>query len=247
MRKSLLKKISTLLISVILFSSAFTPVYAGTYDSAELIKAVQNILNAFEFDCGIPDGVIGNSTIEAIKSYQKDQGLPETGEISYELIDRLKAGIPLSLFNKRYNEAVDYWNAHKNVIWSDTTQSAVTLEYIDVNESDEKYQPNNNLMVYVNPNVKDRKMVGNINLGSASGTAFDVYLASAEIMTTFYAFDLAIENPEDAVDFLDDLLNNAPFESGSGVEYDNYSVKGLLLYKAEYGTFSASSISSDYD
>lgn len=44
MRKSILKKISTLLISVMLFSSTFTPVYAGTYDSAELIKAVQNIL-----------------------------------------------------------------------------------------------------------------------------------------------------------------------------------------------------------
>ncbi len=55
------------------------------------IRAVQVALNALGFDAGSPDGVFGNSTSEAIRQYQAQAGLAETGSVTAELVDSLNA------------------------------------------------------------------------------------------------------------------------------------------------------------
>ena len=46
-------------------------------DKGELCKWIQNRLNSLGFNCGNPDGIIGNNTINAIHSWQKANGLGE--------------------------------------------------------------------------------------------------------------------------------------------------------------------------
>ena len=59
------------------------------YNNIDAVKVVQEALNEKGYSCGTPDGIIGNATIEAIKSFQSDYNLNETGEINDELIDVL--------------------------------------------------------------------------------------------------------------------------------------------------------------
>ena len=216
---------------------------------SEAIKGVQGYLNYFGYNCGTPDGVMGDKTKESIKAYQREQGLAETGEITEELLDRLIAGIPLNIFSTRYNEAVDFWNENKQV-WDEYGVNP-SLEHVDFNETQETYTPNNNLTLYLNPNLKDRKMVGNINIVSDSDAGFNVDVSMAEIFTSIYAFDIEIDTPGQAIELFNDMSdgceNNGSYTNpSSGVTYDNYSVKGYLCYKATYDSFENSSISTDY-
>lgn len=55
------------------------------------VKGVQTALNAMGYEAGTPDGSIGPATARAIRAYQADAGLGETGKISAELIDSLNA------------------------------------------------------------------------------------------------------------------------------------------------------------
>ena len=55
------------------------------------IRAVQVALNALGFDAGSPDGIFGNSTSEAIRQYQAQAGLAETGSVTAELVESLNA------------------------------------------------------------------------------------------------------------------------------------------------------------
>lgn len=215
----------------------------------QAIEGVQGYLNYFGYNCGTPDGVMGDKTRESIKAYQREQGLAETGEITEELLDRLIAGIPLKTFSERYNEAVDFWNENKQV-WDEYGVNP-SLEHVDFNETQETYTPNNNLTLYVNPNLKDRKMVGNINIVSDSDTGFNVDVSMAELFVLLYAFDIEIDTPGDAPELFNDMSdgckNNGSYTNpSSGVTYDNYSVKGYLCYKATYDSFENSSISTDY-
>lgn len=52
-------------------------------------KRLQQQLTAKGFDAGTADGVIGAKTEAAIRAYQRSQGLPETGEPSMGLLQRL--------------------------------------------------------------------------------------------------------------------------------------------------------------
>ncbi len=54
-----------------------------------VIMQVQTALNALGYKSGTPDGVIGKGTKAAIKSYQRDKGLKETGTINTQLIKSL--------------------------------------------------------------------------------------------------------------------------------------------------------------
>ncbi len=56
-----------------------------------LIKEAQILLNANGFDVGAPDGIVGPRTIEAIRAFERQVGLPETGEISPLLLQELTA------------------------------------------------------------------------------------------------------------------------------------------------------------
>jgi localization factor PodJL len=56
------------------------------------VQAVQKALNALGYAAGTPDGIMGNGTAMAIRDYQRANGLPVTGTVTAELIDRLNAG-----------------------------------------------------------------------------------------------------------------------------------------------------------
>ena len=58
---------------------------------ARLIRDIQRALAAKGFSPGTPDGIMGPSTRNAIKKFQKSIGLPETGQPSAELLMLLKA------------------------------------------------------------------------------------------------------------------------------------------------------------
>ena len=63
-----------------------------TVDSAskETIKLVQEQLNSLGYDCGVADGISGQKTKDAIKSFQADHGLTVTGEIDGVLLEALE-------------------------------------------------------------------------------------------------------------------------------------------------------------
>lgn len=60
-----------------------------TYNNYDCVRIIQEALNDAGYSCGTPDGVIGDGTRGAIRDYQGDHGLEETGEIDDELIDVL--------------------------------------------------------------------------------------------------------------------------------------------------------------
>lgn len=43
------------------------------------VTALQEMLNALAYDCGTADGVYGNKTVEAVKAFQRDNGLTVDG------------------------------------------------------------------------------------------------------------------------------------------------------------------------
>lgn len=71
--------------------------YGGTQQSEAENKAfddawyAQLLLQRVGYDLGIVDGVVGAKTRKAIRDYQQSRGLPVTGEITSELMDKLLA------------------------------------------------------------------------------------------------------------------------------------------------------------
>jgi len=57
----------------------------------ERVRAVQVALNALGFDVGSPDGIIGPATQDAIRAYQREAGLVETGTLSNAFVESLNA------------------------------------------------------------------------------------------------------------------------------------------------------------
>jgi len=59
--------------------------------SAEILKIrdAQTLLGKLGYPVGTPDGISGSKTRDAIKSFEAVNGLPETGEITDDLIERL--------------------------------------------------------------------------------------------------------------------------------------------------------------
>lgn len=53
------------------------------------VEIVQKLLNRLGYDAGTPDGLLGETTRVAIRSFQRDQRMSETGEITDTLVDRL--------------------------------------------------------------------------------------------------------------------------------------------------------------
>jgi len=54
------------------------------------IRDTQTLLGELGYDVGTPDGIIGSKTRKAIKSFESVNGLPETGQISDDLVRRLE-------------------------------------------------------------------------------------------------------------------------------------------------------------
>jgi len=60
--------------------------------SVEILKIrdAQTLLGQLGYPVGKPDGIPGSKTRDAIKSFEAVNGLPETGQITDELIERLE-------------------------------------------------------------------------------------------------------------------------------------------------------------
>ena len=54
------------------------------------IRDTQTLLGDLGYDVGKPDGIIGSKTRKAIKTFESVNGLPETGQISDDLVRRLE-------------------------------------------------------------------------------------------------------------------------------------------------------------
>lgn len=63
----------------------------------EQLRLVQRELNRAGFFAGPVDGRMGPLTRQAIRAYERDQGLAVTGRLSVALVDRLAAGLPATV------------------------------------------------------------------------------------------------------------------------------------------------------
>ena len=59
--------------------------------SSPLVKEAQILMQGLGFDTGGADGVIGSKTIQAVRSFEYELGLPQTGKINQKLVDILRA------------------------------------------------------------------------------------------------------------------------------------------------------------
>ena len=67
------------------------PTTTASIDMERAVRNVQSILNSNGYDAGDPDGVMGARTTEAIKAFQKDNGLQPTGSVDKALVEALLA------------------------------------------------------------------------------------------------------------------------------------------------------------
>lgn len=61
----------------------------ASVDMKKAIRNVQAILNKNGYDAGSPDGLMGQRTTDAIKAFQKDNGLEANGVVDKALVDKL--------------------------------------------------------------------------------------------------------------------------------------------------------------
>ena len=58
--------------------------------TASLITRAQKLLNKLGYDAGPPNGQLDDQTRDAIKSFERRNGLEETGEVSIPLVTKLE-------------------------------------------------------------------------------------------------------------------------------------------------------------
>ena len=107
------------------FFSLLLPLTSFAQDfSAEEVKEVQLRLEWNEYDTGGVDGKFGAKTATAIRAYQADWGIPETGVISEELISHLNNEHPdtRSRVQKAENQDCSVFNPNP--------QPAETITYV---------------------------------------------------------------------------------------------------------------------
>ena len=64
---------------------------SASIDMDKAIRNIQAILNRSGYDAGQPDGLMGRKTLAAIKAFQRQNGLPDDGNISEALVRKLLA------------------------------------------------------------------------------------------------------------------------------------------------------------
>ena len=62
-------------------------------DAKKTIKELQKALNIMGYDAGTPDGAIGPKTARAIRSFERDNGMGETGRLNQGLVHTINAKI----------------------------------------------------------------------------------------------------------------------------------------------------------
>ena len=65
----------------------------GVVTDKRNIAAAQRTLNQLGYNAGKPDGIVGPDTRQAIRAFQKDQGLVEDGRLTLSLAGKLQAEI----------------------------------------------------------------------------------------------------------------------------------------------------------
>jgi len=63
----------------------------ASIDMKQAVRNIQRILNSQGFDAGVEDGVMGQRTKDAIKAFQKANGIQPTGEVDEPLVRALLA------------------------------------------------------------------------------------------------------------------------------------------------------------
>ncbi len=73
------------------FDEAPKPMQLVVLDSPVVISEMQRLLAKLDFRPGLPDGVLGHRTVEAIRIYQKFAGLEIDGMVTTMLLEDLRA------------------------------------------------------------------------------------------------------------------------------------------------------------
>ena len=73
------------------WAASFVPRAPQDFADTPTVKYVQHTLNRLGFAAGPVDGVVGPRTKGAVTRYQTQAGLPDDGEVSAPLLDRLRA------------------------------------------------------------------------------------------------------------------------------------------------------------
>lgn len=63
---------------------------ASPATNASLVTRAQGLLNKLGYDVGVPDGLMGAQTREAIRSFERKNGLEETGKVTIPLVTKLE-------------------------------------------------------------------------------------------------------------------------------------------------------------
>ena len=84
-----MRKIAVALIIVMM--TGMTTFADPTADS-ETVKSIQTALNAAGYDCGEPDGIVGQKTMDALSKYCSEKGITWDGTITDELVVSLGGG-----------------------------------------------------------------------------------------------------------------------------------------------------------
>ena len=58
--------------------------------TVSLVTRAQKLLNKLGYDAGPPNGQLGDQTRDAIKSFERRNGLDETGEVTIPLVTKLE-------------------------------------------------------------------------------------------------------------------------------------------------------------
>lgn len=63
---------------------------ASPTPNTALVSRAQSLLNKLGYEVGAPDGLMGAKTRDAIKSFERKNGLQETGTVTIPLVTKLE-------------------------------------------------------------------------------------------------------------------------------------------------------------
>lgn len=70
-------------------------IFKLSYTKSNQVKAMQEIINDFGYDCGTPDGVYGNKTVDGVRDFQRSRGLSTDGICGPKTIAKFKEYLSL--------------------------------------------------------------------------------------------------------------------------------------------------------
>lgn len=108
-------------LAVAVMSYTLPPAHAAQPTTTEL-RELQQRLAVLGFDPGAVDGLLGPSTREAIRAFQRRQGLPVTGRVDDALNDRLEKALVRGIQSELKAQGADPGSI--DGFWGDSTEQA---------------------------------------------------------------------------------------------------------------------------